>query len=284
MQVAFMHVPKTAGTSIITSLIAALQPRLCVGGFDRSLFGSFDDFQSLGEEARRYVYADADLLPAEADMIAGHFSLTTLRHRFPSAIAFTVLREPFSRLLSHWTFWRSTAETAVLAWGTWTRYLEPAQQGFIGFLTEPRIACQVDNVALRLLLWPHPLIPDNGFISTEHDLALLTEARARLQTLSHANIIENPALSSDLAAWCGRPFNLVRVKETGPVPPGYRVRLEDELTPATMNAWRMRSRLDLVLWTFVCQQVMPAVDQAALREKEQQRSIRRYGLLLGFPS
>lgn len=282
MQAAFMHVPKTAGTTVIAGLINALRPQLVVWGLDRSLFGSFDDFQSVSEESRRYVYLRTHHLPLDADLIAGHFSLTTLRLGYPSAPVLSILREPQARLLSHWAFWRSSAGAPQPAWGTWAEYFKAAYSSFLDFLTDPQIACQTDNVTLRLLLWPHPLIPNNGFISTEHDLSLLEEAERRITTLSHVNIIENPALSNDLTRWCGHPFDLLKIKETIRIPPGYRLRLEDELTPATMDAWRMRSRLDLVLWAAVCRQVMPTADTASLRENVQQRSLRHYGRLLGF--
>lgn len=279
-KIGFIHVPKSAGTSISAALNEALRPRLAVGGFDRSMFGGFTDFESLGRAARRYVYLHAEALPAHADLIAGHFSLTTIQQRYPSAAVLMVLREPLSRLLSHWTFWRSEAEKRQAAWGTWTERLAAARHSFAGFLTDPRIACQTDNVAARLLLWPHQLIPADGFIAPEHDAALLAEASERLARLSHVNITENPALAEDLSSWLARPLELTRLKATQPVPVRFRSALGAELTEDTCDLWHARSRLDLVLWQLACAAVMPMADSAALAHAVRARSVERYQGLL----
>ena len=279
-QIGFIHVPKTAGTSVARGLYTALQPRLPVAGFDRSMFGGFDDFQSVSEETRRYVYLRTDELPPDADLIAGHFSLTTIRDRYPASAILIILREPLSRVLSHWTFWRSEAELAQPGWGTWNKYLEASHHSFADFLSDPRVACQTDNVALRLLLWPHPLIPNDNFILNDHDQTLVEEAQARLATLSHVNAIENPQLANDLAVWLDRPFNLIHLKETQSVTARYSSRLADELTLATQDLWHARSRLDLALWLAVCESIMPSADLTALTETVRARSLERYAQLL----
>ncbi len=279
-RLAYIHVPKSAGTSIIDALNHSLKPRCAVGGFDRSMFGGFDDFQSLGEPAARHVFLHAGALPARADLIAGHFALSTIQQRYPDAAVLMILREPQSRLLSHWTFWRSEAETPQPAWGTWTQRLTAAHGGFGDFLTDKRIACQTDNVALRLLLWPHPLLPADGFIAPEHDAALLAAASARLAEVAHLNVSENPALASDLAAWLGRPFAMRRIKETLPVAPRYSVMLAEQLTQTTQDAWQSRTRLDMALWRMACAAVMPDADIAALTATVRDLSVARYAKLL----
>ena len=197
----------------------------------------------------RYVYLEPVKLPADADFVAGHFSLSTIRARYPSATVLTILREPRSRLLSHWVFWRSEAEMSQPELGSWGEYLKASHRRFADFLTERKIAGQIDNVATRLLLGPHPLIPTSDFIKYHDDAALIADAQAELASLSFVNVIENPRLSDELARWLNRPFQLARVKETKPVPRRCQLSLEHELTPAALDAWEARSRLDWTLWS-----------------------------------
>jgi hypothetical protein len=44
---AFLHIPKAAGTSVITGLMAAGFNRAAPSHFDRSLFGGFDRFDTM---------------------------------------------------------------------------------------------------------------------------------------------------------------------------------------------------------------------------------------------
>jgi hypothetical protein len=158
--------------------------------------------------------------------------------------------------------------------------LPPTRGGFGDFLTDKRIACQTDNVALRLLLWPHPLLPADGFIAPEHDAALLAAASARLAEVAHLNVSENPALASDLAAWLGRPFAMRRIKETLPVASRYSVMLAEHLTQAVRDAWQARTRLDMALWRMACAAAMPDADIAALTATVRDLNVTRYTRLL----
>ena len=98
--IGFMHVPKTAGTSIATSLRQALRPKHEVFGWDLSSFGTFRDFASFDADLRAKVFLSADDLPASADLVRGHIALSTFRARYPRAECMTILREPMSRTLS----------------------------------------------------------------------------------------------------------------------------------------------------------------------------------------
>jgi Arc/MetJ family transcription regulator len=150
----------------------------------------------------------------------------------------------------------------------------------IDFLTARQIACQTDNLATRMLLWPHPLIPDAGFIPAEHDDALMQQAYRTLGLLDHVNIVENPALAAEISAWLGRPFSLTRDNATRPVPPRFRIRLADELTRDTMRAWHLRTRLDFKLWSSACERVMPRSDPASFAMSIRQRALAHHDTLL----
>ena len=50
----------------------------------------------------------------------------------------------------------------------------------IQFLLDREIACQIDNLSVRLLLWPHSMIPQNDFIEDRYDDLFVRGAVARL--------------------------------------------------------------------------------------------------------
>lgn len=278
--IAFLHLPKTAGTSFTAALVDAVKPRCPVGGFDHSLFGAFSDFSSFTPERRREVYAGAQEISPFCDMLAGHFGLSTIRAWAPDASVVMLLREPFSRLLSHWTFWRAQAGFDALALGAWNDYLACAHTTFLAFLAAPAVACQTDNVATRMLLWPHELIPGDDFIAPAHDEILLAAAKRRLGELAWVNLIENPDLCDDMAAWLGRKFAMQKLKETAAVPAYLRAALDAELTQDAMDIWARRTRLDRQLWGLTCRRVMRHVDVTALREAALARAQERYRALL----
>jgi len=278
--VAFLHVPKAAGTSFAAALVAAAGPRCAVGGFDRCLFGGFADFASFAPAQRRDVYMSFQEISPFCDMLAGHFSLSSISGWAPDAAVVMLMREPFSRLLSHWTFWRAQAGAHAGTLGTWNEVLACAQRRFLDFLAAPAVACQTDNVVTRMLLWPHELIPDDDFIAPARDKTVLAAAAARLAGLACVNVIENPALAEDMAAWLRRPFEMRRLNETACVPASLRTDLAAELTPAARSAWGERTRLDRVLWARVCRRVMPDVDAAAMAEAVLAGAVARYRALL----
>lgn len=263
----FLHLPKAAGTSIFTLLQDVLRPRDVAYYFDRTQFGDFDDFDSLSQDMR------AGLLLApreiELDLAAGHVSRTTLlslaggRGRL-----MTVVREPMSRLLSHWMYWRGYDDARLALYGGWGRRIALSRGRLADFGERPEIASATDNPLLRMLLWPHPLIPDGGFIDPSHDETLLSEAIKHLSHFDFVGSVENPHLMSALSAWLNSAY-----------PPSAHIRLmrglsallhgqkeaaternEQRLTSGIGGRWlseevasaervlRERTRLDLKLW------------------------------------
>jgi hypothetical protein len=149
-----------------------------------------------------------------------------------------------------------------------------------GFLAAPEVACQIDNVATRLLLWPHRLIPDDGPIDPAHDATLIAAAQAALLTLEFVDVIENPGFYANLAAWLGAAPLRGRLNETEAMKPGMRTRLGRELTPRAAALLAARTRLDLALWHAVLRTAAPDVDPGALRLAAMQQGTARAAVLL----
>jgi hypothetical protein len=245
----FMHIPKTSGISTAQAIVDAIKPQRTFFGFDRSFFGAFDAFGTIAAENRALIHFSPDTLPPNEPVIRAHMSLSTLRAAYPRGRFMTVLREPRCRLLSHYLFWRGFTPAQLEPWGAWAEHSRIAEQPLAAFLTDPRIACQTDNVATRLLLWPNAAIPPGAFIDPEHDASLIGQARAALKSLDFADLIENPAFIANLAAFLGKPPPvLARYNETAALPPHLRMQAAQALSPAALAALRARSRLDRVLW------------------------------------
>jgi hypothetical protein len=276
-----MHVPKSAGVSIQRALVAALTPDRAVSGFDATLFGDFRNFASFAEEIRNLIYLDKAGLPREADFVSGHFSLSTLSPVFPMGQFLTVLREPITRLLSLWLFWRALADAYVQLWGPeWGRRLRLSRGPLAEFLCAREIACQTDNQVVRMLLAPHPLIPQDDFIDQRHDAALVREARLRLKRFDFIDIVENRNLEANLAKWIGRPFALGKDNVTGEIPKPLRSPISDEATPEAAALLDARSRLDLNLWLEVAGGCVPGTDGRSFRRQTIAASLPRYARMM----
>jgi hypothetical protein len=278
---AFMHIPKTSGMAVASGLVSALVPPVMVGGFDCCSFDSYRNFEGVDESIRRTIYESPEFLPQPADLIVGHFAFSTLRQACPRAQYLTVLREPCSRLLSHWLFWRSHTDVELAPWGCLAEQVQKSRQPLVDFLKDPILACQTDNLALRMLLWPHPLLPAGRFIDPATDARLLHEAMAHLDEFDFVDIAENAAFENRLQSWLGRSFGYARVNETRPIPSQFRAPLHRELTSEALELLDSRSRLDLHLWTKIVRGRLPDRDISELRQQTILTNVARYGALMG---
>lgn len=153
----------------------------------------------------------------------------------------------------------------------------------VDFLSDPLLAGPVDNVGLRMLLWPHPLIRDEAFIAESDDAELLALAVKALDGFDFVDYIENPLFESRLAQWIGGDFRLQRVNETTPVPVELSAPLERMFTPEAMMALAQRSRLDDALWRYVVGQHIGPAAVEALREAAFAAAIARHARLMQGP-
>jgi hypothetical protein len=278
---AFMHIPKTAGLSTAASLAEAVAPLVSCDGFDRVLFGRFTDFGTINTDMLQIsIYSAPQDMPADADFIAGHFAFSSLHSRYPSAQLLTILREPCQRLLSLWVFWRSLEDVYLAAWGTWGNRVRISRNPLAEFLSSPLLACQTDNVYIRMLLWPHPLIPADDFINSKHDQVLLAEAEEVLERFAFLDILEAPDYRVHLQVWLGAQVPDYRLNETTHIPLSHRKPLHCELSAAAYDLLRERSRLDFVLWTKIARLRMPGSVLATVRESALLRGIARYAALM----
>jgi hypothetical protein len=251
---AFLHMPKTSGMAVSQALAAVCGPRQWIHGFDHVLFGAFTGFDTIAPIQRAAIHAKPETIPGDMDLISGHLALSSLTARYPMAQVVTFLREPITRLLSLWLYLRAFTAEELRIWGDWALHLQPARGPLGAFLAHDSLASIIDNVYIRMLLWPHPLIAIDGFIDPRHDTELLREARCRLASMAYADVIENPAFIVDLQAWLKTTFRYVPTNVARPPPDTLKGRLHTELTSAAFDLLEMRGRLDLQLWTYLARQ------------------------------
>ena len=276
----FMHIPKTSGVALTGGFLEGMSPPKFLIGSDGVLFGDFKAFDTLAESLRNTIYLRPEDLPQTVDFVAGHFSFSTLSTRYPGAQCITFLREPISRLLSQWLFARSFTDEQLVPWGNWAWTLRKAREQFIEYLSCKGLASHVDNLALRMLLWPHPLIPNNDFIDERNDRTLINEAVARLDLLAYFDVVENPNFHSNLQAWLGRPFTYVRTNETAHIPSGLGTLLHEELAAETFYLLARRSRLDLRLWIVAARSRLVSLEPEDLRIQTLIRNVARHTSLV----
>lgn len=272
----FTHIPKTSGTALSKVLTKALAPRHVITGFDTSVFGDFDGLETIDETVRRLIFKH-DTLPRDADLLIVHMAYSTTAAAYPDAQHLTIFREPSIRLLSHYLFWRGRPAAEIVQWGGWGERMRLSHRPLADFLLDERIACQTDNLALRMLLWPHDAIPRNGFISSVDDASLLAAAKDRISTYAYVDAVETPSFQFNLAKWLGQPIDYTMENVTITMPADLRTDLAALLTPEALSLLRMRTRLDVELWRGA---VGAGVDTEALRFNALQAVIARYGGLV----
>lgn len=277
--IVFMHIPKTSGTSFINGLRAAILPVRPVSGYGTVLFGHFSKFDTISANIQRDIYLDDSDLP-DGDFVSGHFALSTLRKRYGTTNFLTILREPTSRILSHWLYWRSFSNEELRFWGLYAEYLKQARHSLAHFLSCKDIASQTDNVSVRMLLYPHRLISPADFINPCDDDDIIKDAISNLNYLSFIDIIENPMMSTNIQTWLQRSVEYPALNETGSIPAALRRTLYTELTPEVFDLIESRGRLDLKLWSLVARQRITDRTVDATRHRTILHNVARYATLM----
>ena len=105
---AFMHIPKTSGIALTNGLREVLPSTTVHRRLRPSALRCVPFIRDhVSRTASNQIYEA--LPPAKGiDFVAGHMAYSTLIQSRPAARFMTVLREPRSRILSLWMFWRST--------------------------------------------------------------------------------------------------------------------------------------------------------------------------------
>lgn len=215
-RVGFLHIPKAAGTSIRSAMVAAYgTDHVSRFVFDEVLFGDFVAWNTISDRLSRLVLhpgqrlADADIA---ARAVAGHLSFRSISRLVEPADIFTVLREPRSRVLSHQLFWSVLPEFVAEEYGEYQVH-RTAFDGLKRFLAEPRAAHQADNLHVRMLV-DVDVDPTRPLRDDEH----VGAANAALETLTQlgcTTFVESPTFWTDVATFVGLEGDEVRENITG---------------------------------------------------------------------
>lgn len=242
---AFLHIPKTAGTSIQLYIRQALREPREVFAHSPLAFGAFDDFNTFAPDIQRIVARTPDHLPRDGEFLTGHLPLSYIQAAYPQAQIMTILREPVTRLISNWLYLRAFSETELSRWGAWAETLRVAKWSLHDFLSDARLASQTDNVYLRYLLWPNADLPLDDFLAADKGEALVASALEQLSAIHFVDCIENPSLTSRLSRWLASFESLPHVNATEAFD------LASEMTPQTVDLLQARTRFDTPLWASV---------------------------------
>lgn len=256
-RIGYLHVPKAAGTSISEALLRAASTvvrddgrpvTICPAVTDRSLFGTFDDFGSLAPDQQKMVFRGPIEQLADFDVVRGHFDARSLRAGRGDDDIAVLLREPRTRLLSLYTYWRSWTEAEHASWGNYDASRHAVRLGWVDFLHDTSIAPQIDNVAARLVLGPHPLVPLDGFVAEAHVAEVTDDALAALDGFGFVDVIENgPACWRRLGEWAGLHLDVVPRNETATEDHDREVWL-GACEPAALAALDRLTAIDRRLW------------------------------------
>jgi hypothetical protein len=213
---AYLHIPKVAGSSVSRALADANpQARRAPFLLDRILFGGFDRFDEVEPANAASVWEPGAAALADFDVAVGHFGLDSLLTGFAPGDVATIVREPRTRLLSHYSFWRGWDDQVHDGWAPYAASRVAATSDWYDFLLEPSIAAQTDNLCVRMLIGADPAVPLDGFIEGDDLDALTNRAIASLDNLGYVDLIERgDECWSGLGEWLGTELVVPRVNVT----------------------------------------------------------------------
>lgn len=277
---AFMHIPKSAGTALINALHRVEVYRDEVHGWDRSLFGSYDEFDTWDQGRRPWMFLDHNEISLGRNFISGHISYSAIKNCYSAAYKFTIIRDPLIRLLSHFLFWRTKPDGIETDVGTYAAHVYSAREPLEHFLRNTSIAPQIDNIAARMLLWPHTLIPDDGFIEDRNVDEIARLSLARLVEFDFTDVYENPEWERNFQNWIGLQLEIKRENETAVVPTEYRSNIDQEMTDDALDLVKARVKIDEVIWTDVATRKLGHCAAYRLKLKAQMAALSRYDKIL----
>jgi hypothetical protein len=213
---------------------------------------------------RRMIFTGPTERLAQFEVVVGHFAASSLRPGRDGDDLAVVFREPRARLMSHYAYWAGWPEEEHAAWDPYRGSRRAAASSWPDLLADAGLAAQIDNVATRLLLAPHPLIPADRFIDERDHDTLTDHARAALTTFGFVDAIERGQDCWDrLGQWAGLDLDVGHrnVTERDAVDPA---RWEAAETPAAMRGLALRTAIDRQLWLAAMGGHDPRVDRAQL--------------------
>lgn len=245
----YLHLPKAAGTSM-RAAIASYYPgdETVPWSFDRHLFGDDPGLPDVGEpiflgqpeQLQGYRYME------------GHWTLPTMASVLAPDDIVCVLREPRTRFLSHYTFWRGWPDSMHELWQPYDGAMY-AQLSLSDYCREPKIAHQADNLVTRLILGPHPLAPNDAHIRVDDIDAVADEACRRLDEIGFVDVLERgDQVYRRLEEWFGSPLERQKLNQTD-LAFGSPVDLVDLADPDTLTLVNQRNASDLRIWQHVAE-------------------------------
>lgn len=277
---AFMHIPKSAGTALTNALLRLEPYQNEIHGWDRSLLGAYDEFDTWDQGRRPWLFLSPDEITEGKNFISGHIGYSSIKKRYSDAYIFTIIRNPFSRLLSLWTFWRAKPNGLESDIGTYAAHVYSARQPLKSFLTNKSIAPQIDNVTARMLLWPHPLIPNDKFIDSECTNEIIDQSLSILSEFNFVDIYENSKWLENFQKWLGISFGINKENETDFVPKPYQSCLKSEMTSETLNIIEERTRIDKIIWQKIGYKNLGFTDMQKLTLSIELDSMRKFNEIL----
>jgi hypothetical protein len=256
-RIGYLHVPKAAGSSVTDAIrraVLATAERehraisICPEVMDRTLYGGFDRYDEMSGKPRQMIFTGSTDRLSQYDVVVGHFAAASLRPGRDGDDLAVLFREPRARLMSHYAYWVGWPAAEHAAWDPYDGSRRAAASSWAEFVSDEQLASQIDNVATRLLLAPHPLIPADGFIDERDHDTLIGHARAALTTVGFVDAIEHGERCwRRLGEWAGLDLEVGHrnVTERDAVDPP---RWSAAETPAATRALALRTAIDRELW------------------------------------
>lgn len=185
-----MHIPKCAGSSLSTILQSCFKIEdVCPKRLDKFLFGSFNPRQIINKETRDLIILDDEIESVKKyKLLIGHFVLDTILDYEPEIII-TILREPRSRILSHYFFWRSVPIEVAMSWLPYSVSMYAKTQSFEKFIENSEVADQIDNLLCRQIA-DQKLIPQGRYIREDEDECIIQSCFKKINLFSYIGFTE----------------------------------------------------------------------------------------------
>lgn len=249
----YLHLPKAAGTSIRAAVSSYYSQQDTVPWlFDRHLFG---DHPGLREVSDERVFLGSPLELQSYAYMEGHWAIPTMLTAFAPSEIVCILREPRSRFLSHYAYWRGWPPEAHALWEPYRGALF-AQLPLREYCLSAPIAHQADNLMTRLILGPHRLAPNDGHIRHSDIDTVAAEAIRIVGDLGYVDVLERgEAMHRDFEEWFGSPLPRERLNVTD-LEQGKPIDLDDLIDQRTLRLVNDRNASDLRVWEHVAAQRM----------------------------
>jgi hypothetical protein len=258
-RVAYLHIPKSAGTSIRKAMRAHVGPDQTVPwSLDPILYGS----HPLPINASERMFHDGIGDLSGYRFMAGHLALASIERGFDAADISCIVREPRTRLLSQYSFWRTYSEEEMEYWLPYdAHYLSRLPLG--NFLQQPGVMHFVDNLMTRMIVGRHALIPVDDPIRDEDVEEVASLGCAHLDRLGFVDLLERGDVATErFEQWLGASVERETVNVTDP-DAGVPVDLDDLNSTTTLESLDHRNQVDLLLWLHVAAKV--GIEQRAAR-------------------